>query len=235
MKAISEATGIVRSDLGLGGTAMSEQSYFQNALSNFTYEAASGGSIRHLTDLGYTVKQIAEQLSFPTPIERIRRQVWEHLIETEIILIEEPGRNPKIKAEYVREYDEYGRASFRRVAESSTEQTIIHWKELAACRHEKEKIRSLLEKKIAENGETHSYAACEFGILIRQDPKRFQKLLLVLDRNQQEYVEGLPWAAKRVYHRLNPRMQKILLQLSAAGLWKGNCYFLKTGEKMRME
>ena len=49
---------------------MAEQEYFKNALSDFTYEAASGGAIRHLADLGYTVKQICEQLSFPTAISR---------------------------------------------------------------------------------------------------------------------------------------------------------------------
>ena len=34
---------------------MSENRYFQKALSDFTYDAASGGAIRHLTDTGYTV------------------------------------------------------------------------------------------------------------------------------------------------------------------------------------
>lgn len=214
---------------------MSEQSFFQNALSNFTHEAASGGSIRHLTDLGYTVKQISEQISFPTPTERIRRQVWERLIETEVILTCEPGSNIKAKADYVREYDEYGKASFRRVVILAPEQPQIQWKEFVVSYREKEKLRGILEKKAAENGETHSYAAFEFGILMRQDPKRFQALLRVLDSSQREYVEDLPWEAKPVYHRLNSRMFKILLQLLAEGLWQGDCYFLKTEEKLRIE
>lgn len=58
-----------------GGSAMSEQSYFQNALSNFAGEVANGGAIRHLTDLGYTVNQIAKELSFPAPVEQIKPQV----------------------------------------------------------------------------------------------------------------------------------------------------------------
>lgn len=213
---------------------MSEQSFFQNALSNFTHEVASGGSIRHLTDLGYTVKEISEQLSYPTPASQIRRQVWERLIETEVILPDEPGNNTKVKADYVREYDEYGRASFRRVEKPTTGQSVIHWKKLEVSCREKEKIRSILEKKIAENGETHSYATCEFGILLKHEPERFQELLKALDNSQREYVEGLPWEAKKVYHRLNPRMFKILLQLSAKGFWQGECYFLKTGERVRL-
>lgn len=214
---------------------MSEQSFFQNALSNFTHEVASGGSIRHLTDLGYTVKQISEQISFPTPMERIRRQVWERLVETNVILTETPGLRIHEKVDYVREYDEYGKASFRRVAVPTTEQPHIQWKEVVVSYREKEKLRGILEKKVAENGETHSYAACEFGILMRQDPKRFQELLRVLNNNQQEYLEGLPWEAKPVYHRLNSRMFKILLKLLAEGLWQGECYFLKTEERLRIE
>lgn len=213
---------------------MSEQSFFRNALSNFTHEAASGGSIRHLTDLGYTVKQISEQISFPTPTERIRRQVWERLVETEVILTETPGLRIHEKVDYVREYDEYGKASFRRVAVPITEQTVTHWKEFVVKSHETEKFRKISEKKVSENGASHSYAACEFGILMRQEPAHFQKLLGVLNGKQREYIEGLPWEPKSVYHRLNSRMLEILLQLSAEGFWRGECYFLKTGERVRM-
>ena len=217
---------------GLGGTAMSEQSFFQNALSNFTHEVASGGAIRHLTDLGYTVKQISERLDFPTPLERVKRQVWERLLETEVILVEEPGSSHKEKADYVREYDKYGRASFRRVVEASPEMSVAHWRDLEIDGGGKEKIRSLLEKKIAENGEPHSFAACEFGLLARREPQRFQELLQALDERQKEYVQGLPWEAKRVYHRLDSRMLDIILRLSIKGLWQGQCYFLKTGERV---
>lgn len=217
---------------GLGGTAMSEQSFFQNALSNFTHEVASGGAIRHLTDMGYTVKQISERLDFPTPFERVQRQVWERLLETETVLTEEPGSSHREKTDYVREYDKYGRASFRRVVEPSVKMSVVHWRDLEKGSGEKESIRSLLEKKIAENGEAHSYAACEFGLLARREPQRFQELLQALDERQREYVEGLPWEAKRVYHRLDSRMLEIVLQLSVKGLWQGQCYFLKTGERV---
>ena len=70
---------------------MGEHGYFQKALADFTYEAASGGAIRHLADMGYTVKQIAAKLDFPTPYERVQKGVWERLLETGVILTEEPG------------------------------------------------------------------------------------------------------------------------------------------------
>lgn len=209
-----------------------EQSYFQNALSNFTHEAASGGAIRHLTDLGYTVKQISERLDFPTPFERVRRQVWERLLDTGVILTKEPGSGSEEKAEYVREYDRFGKASFRKVVKTSPEITVSRFKELQVDCKDKEKLRSFLEKKISENEEGRAYAACDFGMLLRQEPQRFEELLLALDSYQREYIEGLPWEAEICYHRLDSRMLNILLKLSAKGLWQGDCYFLKTGERI---
>ena len=84
---------------------MPEEPYFKEALSNFTFDVASGGAIRHLTDLGYTVKQISRELAFPTPIDRIQKVVWEHLLNRGILLLEEPGNGEGLeKFSYVRDY-----------------------------------------------------------------------------------------------------------------------------------
>ena len=214
---------------------MSEQSYFQNALSNFVHDAASGGSIRHLTDQGYTVKQISKLLDFPTPIERVRRQVWERLLETEVILTAEPGSKPREKAEYVREYDRYGKSSFRRVMKITEDVSVAHWHEIVINCTDQKKTHSLLADKIAENGENRSYAACEFGLLLRKDPMHFSEQMMALDKAQREYIEGLPWEVNQVYHRLNSRMLEILLKLSSKGLWRGDCFFLKTRERIRIQ
>lgn len=91
---------------------MSEQDYFKNALSDFTFEAACGGAIRHLADLGYTVSQIKEQLAFPTALEKVRKTVWEHMLDTGALCLEEPGKQgTSEKFDYIREYDQYGKAS----------------------------------------------------------------------------------------------------------------------------
>lgn len=108
---------------------MSEQDYFKAALADFTFEAASGGAIRHLADLGYTVKQITEQLSFPTPYQRVQKAVRERLLETGVLLLEEPGsgKGHSPAPVYVVDHDKYGRTSFRRaraskeLAEGATE------------------------------------------------------------------------------------------------------------------
>ena len=52
---------------------MAKPDYFKNALANFTFEAACGGAIRHLTDSGYSVTQIMERLQFPTSYDRVQK------------------------------------------------------------------------------------------------------------------------------------------------------------------
>ena len=70
---------------------MNTRSFFQDALADFAQEAAWGGAVRHLADLGYTARQIADKLDFPVSYEKVRRAVWERLVDTEVILLEEPG------------------------------------------------------------------------------------------------------------------------------------------------
>ena len=176
-----------------------EQTYFQRALSDFVYDVASAGAIRHLADLGCTVKQIQERLDFPTPYERIQRTVWKHLTDTGVIFPERPeqGKTGE-KVEYVREYDSYGRASFRRVvvAETSTEPS-------EPC------------------------LLCCFGLLKYRDPERYAQVLGALEPEQAEYIEGLPWGVERVFHRPDKRMLGIYHTLVSAGLSEGVCFFQK--------
>ncbi len=60
--------------------------YFQDALSDFVYDAASGRAIRHLADAGYTTEQIVNQLDYPTPFAKVQHTVTRHLKESGILL-----------------------------------------------------------------------------------------------------------------------------------------------------
>lgn len=215
---------------------MEENRYFQDALTKFTHEAAGGGAIRHLTDRGYTVAQILERLDFPVPRERVRQTVWERLMDTGILLREEPGKGGgKEKAVYVREYDRYGKSTFRRVVEAQETPTVERFAERMFVYGDEsslERLRSLLEARTRENGEDFSYASCAFGMTMRE-PELWQRTLQALE-GQREYVEGLPWERRLLYHRLNLRMRDILGALCGAGLYQGECFFLKTKEKIRI-
>ena len=218
---------------------MSEQDYFKSALSDFTHEAASGGAIRHLTDLGYTVDQITGKLTFPTPRERVRREVWKRLLDTEVVLLEEPGNGKgREKAVYVEEQDPYGRISFRRVAEAGGSQQPVLWKERHFGEDERGKqsecryLAEYLAEKCAKNGEDKSYCSCGFGRQIREDAAGFKAAMEALEERQGEYIRGLPWENRTCYHRLDLRMREIVVRLYEQEKYSGVFYFLKTEEKV---
>lgn len=64
--------------------------YFQEALSDFMYDAASGRAIRHLCDTGYTAAQIMQRLDYPTPFSKIQRTITRHLKENGVLLEQLP-------------------------------------------------------------------------------------------------------------------------------------------------
>jgi len=214
---------------------MGEKDYFQNALSNFTHEVASGGAIRHLAGLGYTVKQISERLDFPTPYGRIQREVWKYFLDTGVILYDEPGMgNPREKVSYVQEYGQFGKVSFRRVVEADSGGTarVIHWRELYTEAGDNEKTVALLRDKLSQSPADTAYMSCKFGLIAYRSPETYAEILKCLDNRQREYIEGLPWEKRVVYHRLDTGMQEILVRLCTAGLYYGECYFIDLEDKV---
>ncbi len=89
---------------------------FNKALSNFINDAASGGAVRHLADLGYSISDIAAKIDFPLSKENITKIMWDHFINTGKISLTEPAQTHE-KVSFVKEQDAYGRISFRKVVE----------------------------------------------------------------------------------------------------------------------
>lgn len=215
---------------------MSEQDFFRNALSDFTFESASGGAIRHLADLGYTVKQISEKLTYPTPYERVRGAVWQRLLDTKVVLTQEPGSgNGHRKAEYTIEHDKYGRTSFRLVQAGGKDTEVIHWKERIYCRERDGNPAEYLAGLSDRNGCENAYLSCDFGLWSGSDTKKFKAAMQTLNERQREYVTGLPWENRVCYHRMDQRMREIAVKLYEAGQYQGTCFLLKTAEKIRIE
>ena len=203
---------------------MSEQDYFKSALADFTFEAASGGAIRHLADLGYTVKQITEQLSFPTPYLRVQKAVRERLLETGVLLSQEPGsgRGNAPSPVYVVDYDKYGRTSFRRAKASEETPEKILWRERAFDDKKDGRLAGYLAEKCGENGEEKSFVFCDFGLKMEKEPALFERTVQVLDERARDYIYGLFQGQRACYHRLNGRMRE----------YHSTCYFIKTQEKV---
>lgn len=66
------------------------EGYFEAALSDFVFDVAAGGAIRHLTDRGYSVEQIMRELSYPVPRFKVEKAVYRHLTESAVLLSKLP-------------------------------------------------------------------------------------------------------------------------------------------------
>jgi len=214
---------------------MSEQKYFKNALKNFIFDVAGGGAICHLADSGYTAEQIRKRLDFPTPFDKVQQTVWDHFLETGYLLYREPGQGEQQeKFSYVVDYDQYGRSSFRRIAVSEGGAKEIRWKEEDFRADVHGTLSSYLTEKCRGNGETSAYVSCDFGLRSRREPERFLEELQVLDEYQREYVLGMPWERRMIYHRLDQRMRGIVSRMYEHGVYHGVCYFMELEEKIRI-
>lgn len=212
---------------------MAEHEYFNQALSDLAFDLAGGGAIRHLTDKGYTVKQILQELDCALPMERVRQAVWDRLVEQGVLLLDEPGTGTNQgKAVYVEERGKFGKTSFRRVRASGNVSKEIEWEKTVYKAGEGTDFRTLLAGKCLENGSRTAYAACDFGAWSREEPGRYQELLELLTVRQQEYIEGLPWIQRRVYHRMDARMTEIAGRMFGSGQCEGICYFMEKKEKL---
>ncbi len=213
---------------------MGEQDYFRDALSDFAYEAASGGAIRHLADLGYTAKQISDSLTYPTPYERVRRTMWQHLVDTRTILTSEPGAGgQRTKAAYSVRHDRFGRASFcMEKAADAKESAAISLREMRYSEETCGPLAACLEERCSAAGEENAYASFDFGLSAGRKDGSLEAQLQALNARQREYVEGLMWENRICYHRLDGRMREIVVRLYDRGLYHGYCYFLARREKL---
>ncbi len=88
-------------------------SYFNDALGDFVNEAANGGIIRHLVDLGYSADEIREHLTFQISDESLNERIRKRQIENGTIE-PMPGEEPK-NYHIKKEQNAYGKVSFRKV------------------------------------------------------------------------------------------------------------------------
>lgn len=71
--------------------------YFEAALSDFVFDVAAGGAIRHLVDRGYSVEQIMKNLDYPVPRAKVEKAVYRYMTESGILLSELPGETEKTR------------------------------------------------------------------------------------------------------------------------------------------
>ena len=230
---------------------MDETNYFQSALSNFVTDAACGGAIRHLVDIGYTLDQIVERLDYPAPRAKVKRIMMAYLYESHILLREEPSEELfAAKVQFVQEQDAYGRRSMRKIMVDPNSQNIMTnasdsmissqqgkvaqtqvflWKESVYDPKGDGKLTELLYGKSEKNGVTYSYVSCPFGEL---ENDQYSQNISCLNSRQQEYLRGIRWDQPVLYHRLDQRMLEIIGKLYEAGAYSGVSFFAASREKI---
>lgn len=93
--------------------------YFEAALSDFVFDVAAGGAIRHLTDRGYSVEQIMRELSYPVPRIKVEKAVYRHLTDSRMLLSTLPEENGSLRITCLR--GEKGEGFSRKLAEAIAE------------------------------------------------------------------------------------------------------------------
>ncbi|MCR5012415.1 MAG: hypothetical protein K6A72_08740 [Lachnospiraceae bacterium] len=163
---------------------------FNKALDNFTFDMAGRGAVRHLFNLGMSAAEIHDELLYPVPAEKIREEIWAYLLENGVILLDEPDEDHKtVRYEFVKETNEYGRVSFRRVEKSMDEGDAVGGN---------------------QDRKAPGYIKVEFGKLQYKDPEEFERKLMKLDRCDRDYVTDLPWPLQPVWHRQDERIERIM-------------------------
>ncbi len=239
---------------------MDETNYFQSALSGFVTEAACGGAVRHLTDLGYTLDQVVDRLDYPAPRAKVQRIMMAYLFESRVLLRKEPSAELFAPQEqFVQEQDAYGRRSMRKVMvdckgqnnltntadvtmtsqrKETAQMRSILWKESIYDPRRDGKLTELLHRKCEKYGETYSYVSCPFGKLADDQYSQngaetiAEEIISCLNGRQREYLQGIRWDQPVLYHRLNQRMLEILSKLYEAGVYGGVCFFAAGQEKI---
>ncbi|MCR4596068.1 MAG: hypothetical protein K5673_04715 [Lachnospiraceae bacterium] len=166
--------------------------HFNNALSGFIQDFAGGGAVRHMADMGLTVREIRDRLDYPLSESVVADIVWKHFTDTGVIRSTEPDSSPIEKKSYIKEIDSYGRTTFRMVTEKT-------------------------------EAPDEGYIECTFGILKAKDGRAYDEALNRLEARDREYISGLPWPRRKVWHVADERMCRIMKVLqdqcsSSAGI-----------------
>lgn len=194
--------------------------YFEKSLSDFVHDVASGAAIRHLIDKGYSISQIEKELNYPVPRKRLLETVWEHQINSGIIISIKNG-----------------------IISGNTKGEIKYQEKI--CIKDPAALSKKLRKILSEYGEENVYVYCPCKRWLG-DAKNSGIIFKcpTLTSRERDYIAEIPWGSTAAsyhtreetpcddtafvdgtvfgtgtefYHRLNSRMFEIVLELGAFG------------------
>ena len=165
-----------------------ENHYFQNALRDFTAEAAYAGAVRHLADLGYSPSKIVRNLTYPATLSQVTAVIWRHFTQQGILRLEDPAiQKAPEQATYVKETGEYGRVSYRRVVTSTSPMDAVTGAQGPdAC-------------TVTRDCGAGEYIRVEFGRERYQHPVEFASRIGAFEEETRDWIENLPWPLTPVW------------------------------------
>lgn len=203
---------------------MSENKYFEKALSDMKDSFAGTDGIKHLADLGYSMRDIQKSLDFPFSLEKIGRVIWNHHIANETILLKTPGSGAgESGSRFIKKVDAFGKQSFIRISEQKSMPSERTWKKLV-FRRDDGSIREFLNSYSVCGPD---YVSLDLGLLKTRKDALWDELLSLLDGDERDYIEFLPWdnSLSSVYHLVDDRIVGILEHLEGSGYMPGVFYF----------
>ncbi|MBR0038551.1 MAG: hypothetical protein IJP71_00930 [Lachnospiraceae bacterium] len=130
---------------------MNEQ--FNKTLSNFVKDFACRNEVIAKFNNRTPISEIVKELTFPISEDSVIAIIWDYLIESNIILLYEPGRDENSQYDIVRKDGELGKTYFEKVKKASINKSdykTINIKELKADKSRYDKLdafeKELLEK-----------------------------------------------------------------------------------------
>lgn len=183
------------------------QRYFEEALSNMVHDAASGGAIRHLVDMGYSVNQIMERLDYPTPKDRVEDTVFCYMTESGMLaktlpVPEDAFHRITLKAENRKQLSGIIRGY---ITENGEANAYV----CCACGKWCRILEAMEKQDAAVSG-------------LKDEAEIFKNLT----SREKDYLLGIPWQREVMYHRLTGRMLEIVMELALSGE-PVRLYFLK--------
>ena len=82
-----------------------KKGYFEAALSDFVFDVAAGGAIRHLVDRGHSIEQITKELDYPVPRAKVEKAVHRYMTETGMLISKLPPEDEKKHIHLLHEKD----------------------------------------------------------------------------------------------------------------------------------
>lgn len=175
-----------------------QQKYFEEALSNMTYDSASGGAIRHLVDMGYSINQIMEHLDYPTPRSRVEETVFCYMTESGMLIESLPIPEEQFQKINIRadSRKNLSLAIRERIKKNGEKNTYL----LCSCGK---------WRRILNDMEKHGVS----GLDLHTEPNIFQNLT----SREREFLLGIPWKGEDMYYRITDRMLEIAIELALSG------------------